>query len=139
MNSRACIPSLLFLPSRSLLHVSQKIIRRRRALGFGYRAKYIVAAVQFLRAQEGGGATWMATWRAPATSLAATVEGLTAVPGVGPKVAGCIALFSLDKHDSIPVDVHVWNLATRCVHKGSFGPFFSFSPILFFSTTRNVQ
>lgn len=33
--------------------------------------------------------------------------------GVGPKVAACICLFSLDKHDAIPVDTHVWNLATR--------------------------
>jgi hypothetical protein len=33
--------------------------------------------------------------------------------GVGPKVAACICLFSLDKHDAIPVDTHVWDLATR--------------------------
>jgi hypothetical protein len=32
---------------------------------------------------------------------------------VGPKVAACICLFSLDKHGAIPVDTHVWNLATR--------------------------
>jgi hypothetical protein len=32
---------------------------------------------------------------------------------VGPKVAACICLFALDKHDAIPVDTHVWDLATR--------------------------
>jgi hypothetical protein len=32
---------------------------------------------------------------------------------VGPKVAACICLFSLDKHDAIPVDTHVWDLATK--------------------------
>jgi hypothetical protein len=30
--------------------------------------------------------------------------------GVGPKVAACVALFSLDKHDAIPVDTHVWQV-----------------------------
>jgi hypothetical protein len=36
---------------------------------------------------------------------------LRALPGVGPKVAACAALFSLDKHDLVPVDTHVWQLA----------------------------
>lgn len=28
-------------------------------------------------------------------------------------MAACVALFSLDKHEAIPVDTHVWALATR--------------------------
>jgi hypothetical protein len=28
-------------------------------------------------------------------------------------VAGCICLFSLDKHQAIPVDTHVWQFACR--------------------------
>jgi N-glycosylase/DNA lyase len=34
-------------------------------------------------------------------------------PGVGMKVADCVALFSLDCSNAIPVDVHVWNIAMR--------------------------
>lgn len=34
-------------------------------------------------------------------------------PGVGRKVADCVALFSLDQHGAVPVDVHVWDIATR--------------------------
>ena len=34
-------------------------------------------------------------------------------PGIGPKVADCIALFSLDQEDVIPVDTHVWQIACR--------------------------
>lgn len=30
-----------------------------------------------------------------------------------PQVAACVCLFSLDKHEAIPVDTHVWALATR--------------------------
>ena len=29
------------------------------------------------------------------------------------QVAACVCLFSLDKHAAIPVDTHVWQLATR--------------------------
>jgi len=35
------------------------------------------------------------------------------IHGVGPKVADCISLFSLDKHCAIPVDTHVWSLAQK--------------------------
>ena len=33
--------------------------------------------------------------------------------GVGPKVADCVALFSLDQSACIPVDTHVWRIARR--------------------------
>ncbi len=29
------------------------------------------------------------------------------------QVAACVCLFSLDKHAAIPVDTHVWQLASR--------------------------
>lgn len=44
---------------------------------------------------------------------AAPAAASCSLAGVGPKVAACICLFSLDKHDAIPVDTHVWDLATR--------------------------
>jgi len=28
-------------------------------------------------------------------------------------VAACVCLFALDKHEAIPVDTHVWQVATR--------------------------
>lgn len=33
--------------------------------------------------------------------------------GVGPKVADCVALFSLDSPGTVPVDTHVWDIAMR--------------------------
>ena len=33
---------------------------------------------------------------------AEAAEALTTLPGIGPKVAACICLFSLDKHEAIP-------------------------------------
>ena len=38
---------------------------------------------------------------------------LMLMPGVGRKVADCVALFSLDQTEGIPVDTHVWDIALR--------------------------
>ena len=37
---------------------------------------------------------------------------LTVLP-CGGQVAACVCLFALDKAEAIPVDTHVWQLATR--------------------------
>ncbi|KAI8537346.1 hypothetical protein RHMOL_Rhmol09G0016700 [Rhododendron molle] len=60
----------------------------------------------------GGGAEWLASLRE--IDLQKAIDALsTQLPGFGPKVAACIALFSLDQHQAIPVDTHVWQIATR--------------------------
>ncbi|KAH0452329.1 hypothetical protein IEQ34_019628 [Dendrobium chrysotoxum] len=82
-----------------------------REAGFGYRAKYIVGAIKALQAKPGGGVEWLASLRS--MDLQDVLEALCSLPGVGPKVAACIALFSLDQHQAIPVDTHVWQIATR--------------------------
>ncbi|XP_020547427.1 N-glycosylase/DNA lyase OGG1 isoform X2 [Sesamum indicum] len=82
-----------------------------REAGFGYRAKYIVGTVAALKSKPGGGVEWLACLRK--LDLQGAIDGLSSLPGVGPKVAACIALFSLDQHHAIPVDTHVWQIATR--------------------------
>jgi len=42
--------------------------------------------------------------------LSNVIDALCTLPGVGPKVAACIALFSLDQNHAIPVDTHVWKV-----------------------------
>eukprot|EP01025_Chloroclados_australasicus_P062864 TRINITY_DN8274_c0_g2_i1.p1 TRINITY_DN8274_c0_g2~~TRINITY_DN8274_c0_g2_i1.p1 ORF type:complete len:372 (-),score=23.84 TRINITY_DN8274_c0_g2_i1:454-1569(-) len=83
-----------------------------RANGFGYRAKYVVDTVNVLCALNGGGVSWLQSLRKEATYQEAHKQ-LCTLPGIGPKVAACICLFSLDKHQAIPVDTHVWQLACR--------------------------
>ncbi|XP_028757530.1 N-glycosylase/DNA lyase OGG1 [Neltuma alba] len=81
-----------------------------RNAGFGYRAKYITGTVNFLRAKPDG-EEWLKSLRM--LDLQEAIDALCTLPGVGPKVAACIALFSLDQHHAIPVDTHVWRIATK--------------------------
>lgn len=82
-----------------------------REAGFGYRAKYIVGTAKELQAKPSGGQKWLASLREK--ELSDVIEALCTLPGVGPKVAACIALFSLDQNHAIPVDTHVWKVATQ--------------------------
>lgn len=83
--------------------------RALRELGFGYRAKFIPAIAQEL--QKRGGEKYLLDLRKSSVDDDEWETALTTLPGVGPKVASCAALFSLDKNNVIPVDTHVWQLA----------------------------
>jgi N-glycosylase/DNA lyase len=63
---------------------------------------------QELLTKPEGGHRWLLNLRS--VSLEEAVAELITLPGIGPKVARCIALFSLDKHHCIPVDTHVWQV-----------------------------
>ena len=163
----------------SIAALSQATEAELRALGMGYRAKFISGSAQFLSVQEGGGAQWLAALRDMSANLLATKSvkikaervsikeertvktkvsviseinvnsksaaavgtvasvavaagavdsdsdiaktlsrlrvqsQLMLMPGVGRKVADCVALFSLDQTEGIPVDTHVWDIALR--------------------------
>lgn len=72
------------------------------------------AAWASVAAREAEGRAWLYGLRNPsAYSRAAVQQHLLAFPGVGPKVADCAALFSLDQAGVVPVDVHVWRIAQR--------------------------
>lgn len=73
------------------------------------RAKYITGTVAALQSKPGGGVEWLASLRK--SDLQGAIDGLSSLPGVGPKVSACIALFSLDQHHAIPVDTHVWQVS----------------------------
>lgn len=80
-----------------------------RKMGFGYRAKYIVQSASTLHSL--GGVSFLHSLRG--RSRAEVEEALLSFAGVGPKVSSCIALFSLDCLESIPVDTHVFQIARR--------------------------
>ena len=73
-----------------------------RSLGMGYRADYIRRSAQLV---ETRGVEWL--WGMRAAEKEEVRRGLCELPGVGPKVADCVALFSLDQAGTVPVDTHV--------------------------------
>ena len=83
-----------------------------RGMGFGYRAKFIAGSAAALEAKDGGADAHLAALRGE-KSYREAQAALGELPGVGPKVAACVCLFSLDKHEAIPVDTHVWQLAVE--------------------------
>ncbi|CAN8071681.1 unnamed protein product [Agarophyton chilense] len=86
-----------------------------REAGFGYRAKFIpatarelskLAAENHMRVQQ-----LLLSWRnLPRKEVS---DKLVRFAGIGRKVAGCIALMSLNQHGEIPVDTHVWQISKR--------------------------
>jgi N-glycosylase/DNA lyase len=72
-----------------------------KACGLGYRAGFIRGTAQRLE----GAQDW--TRQAGAGSTAAAEAWLAELPGVGPKVASCVALFGLGRLDAFPVDTWI--------------------------------
>ncbi|XP_060806599.1 N-glycosylase/DNA lyase [Amyelois transitella] len=80
-----------------------------RELGFGYRAKFIQkSAAQIV---ELGGAKWFQTLQDMKYKDARSE--LMKLHGIGPKVADCICLMSLDHLEALPVDTHVYQIAAQ--------------------------
>jgi len=80
-----------------------------RELGFGYRAKYIQQSAKSIL--DNGGVSWLAGLREQEYSDAR--RSLIKLQGIGPKVADCILLMSLDQPGAVPVDTHMFNIAKQ--------------------------
>nr|WP_309688195.1 DNA glycosylase [Armatimonas sp.] len=79
---------------------------RLRERGLGFRAGRVVASARKLAGKPEG---WLESLRGkPLSELEAE---LTQFPGIGRKIADCIALFSLDADAAVPVDTHIWRIA----------------------------
>lgn len=100
-----------------------------RALGFGYRARYLYQTACMVVEKEEGwldglrnpeapvlgsqakdGGEWKAEGR---EGYRAAHEALITLQGVGPKVADCVCLMGLGWGEAVPVDTHVWQIAQK--------------------------
>ncbi|KAK6454206.1 8-oxoguanine DNA glycosylase [Scheffersomyces xylosifermentans] len=101
-------------PSADILSKSSKVETRLRELGFGYRAKYIYeTAKKFTDSKSNPDITIENLNNLRNAEYEEAHEFLLQLTGVGPKVADCICLMALDKHDVVPVDTHVYQIAVR--------------------------
>ncbi|RXG59049.1 N-glycosylase/DNA lyase [Armadillidium vulgare] len=73
------------------------------------RAKYIEMSANVIH--EKGGVDWLNRLRELPYEEAHSQ--ILQLPGVGPKVADCVCLMSLNHLKSVPVDTHVFQIATR--------------------------
>jgi N-glycosylase/DNA lyase len=80
-----------------------------RSLGMGYRAAFMRQTASIILDK---GSEWLPKLR-DVNDPEAVRAMLCELSGVGPKVADCVALFSLDQTSAIPVDTHVWDIAVR--------------------------
>ena len=86
-----------------------KVESKLRELGFGYRSKYIQQSAKHVLAK--GGDTWLLGLRNLPYEEAR--EALIELPGVGPKVADCVLLMSMDQTGAVPIDTHMLTIAKR--------------------------
>ncbi|KAI9832869.1 MAG: 8-oxoguanine glycosylase ogg1 [Thelocarpon superellum] len=117
------------LPSPAAL-TNPKVEDRLRALGFGYRAKFLHQTAIMVAEERPLG--WLESLRNPENPLLGHVaasagemeaqgragyrtahEQLLELQGVGPKVADCVCLMGLGWGEAVPVDTHVWQIAQR--------------------------
>jgi N-glycosylase/DNA lyase len=89
---------------RRIAALDESVLREQ---GFGYRAKTIVAAAQTLVERPDG---WLEGLKS--RSFDEARSELMTLPGIGPKLADCIALYGLGFDESTPFDTHLWNAVT---------------------------
>ena len=80
-----------------------------RDLGFGYRSKFIQRSAQMICKTDSD--QWLQSLKAMPYVRAR--QTLMELPGVGPKVADCIALMALDHLEAIPIDTHMMAIAVN--------------------------
>ncbi|CAK1541739.1 unnamed protein product [Leptosia nina] len=80
-----------------------------RELGFGYRAKFIKKSANQI--VQWGGKKWFGSLK-DMKYTEAKAE-LMKLCGIGPKVADCICLMSLNHLEALPVDTHVYQIAAQ--------------------------
>ncbi|EHA49152.1 N-glycosylase/DNA lyase [Pyricularia oryzae 70-15] len=95
-----------------------------RELGFGYRARYIAETARVVARQRPAG--WLLSLRNPASRSPTSTPpqqqqpdyrtafaALQELSGVGPKVSDCVCLMGLGWGEAVPLDTHMWTIATR--------------------------
>ncbi len=83
-----------------------------RNSAFGYRAATIPNAAKEI--ENRGGEIWLDALKQ--CDYQDLIKELVTLPGIGPKLADCIALYGYDRGEAVPLDTHIWQVFTRLYH-----------------------
>ena len=89
-----------------------------RDLRIGYKAEYIDRTAQIVATGE------IDLFSLREASFEDALDAVTGLPGVADKIGNCVTLFSLDKLESFPVDVHIERAVER-----EYGPRYEGKPL----------
>jgi N-glycosylase/DNA lyase len=98
-------------PTLEALTSERNSEEKLRELGLGYRAKYIKKTAEQI--VEKGGLKYLESLKDMTYDNAH--QELVKLTGIGPKVADCICLMSLNHLSAIPVDTHVIQIAKHYI------------------------
>ena len=127
-----CLPVVKIYSFPTLYDMMNVTEEEFRTLGLGYRAKYIIQTRDLLL--QAGGKDYLLDLRNQPMGEKYDIyvqQELLKLSGVGRKVADCISLFSLDRSESIPVDVHVQRIASRDYDPNIMGDTKSITPTIY--------
>jgi len=122
------VHNVSFYSFPTLLEMENATETELRDMGLGYRAKYIIQTRDLLI--KNGGKDHLLSLR-NIRDPHEVQETLLQYSGIGRKVADCVALFSLDQEDAIPVDVHVQHIASRDYDPSVLGSAKSLTPTIY--------
>jgi N-glycosylase/DNA lyase len=101
---------LYSFPSLEDLNNSSFTETKLRYIGFGYRANFIIKSVEIIRTKDNN-------WIDNILKMEDPSEELQTLQGVGKKVADCICLCSLKKHNIVPLDIHMIKFYNETITK----------------------
>lgn len=114
--------------------ITEGVEEKLRSLGFGYRAKYVVSAATGLLRH--GGIEWLNELKNADYHTAWRL--IMTLPGVGPKVADCILLFSLKHDEAFPIDTHILKVAKRN-YDFTFGKHLTLTPRVYLDISNRFR
>ena len=88
--------------------------KRLREIGLGYRAPYLLSSAKEMAKR--GGKAYLTQLRDEKDTDKVRMA-LREFMGIGPKVADCISLYSLDCHNYVPVDTHMFQIYNKVYAK----------------------
>ncbi|MEM2319265.1 MAG: DNA glycosylase [Candidatus Bathyarchaeia archaeon] len=105
---RTLLDNHVFYTFPTARELAKADLQELASCGLGYRARYVLETAKIFAKGQ------FDIENLRARKFEEAREALLALPGVGPKVADCVLLFSLKKLEAFPVDVWIKRVIIKC-------------------------